>query len=177
MIHASRPLAASAIVLAASAVAATILLIPGLRPFFAFFYWIHVAIIALGIWAMWRSRKLRTTWLEALRIFWSTLPRWVLALSNPVLLLLLPAATSGAFSLGALPDGTPVHRRSWYESDGKFWVRENNLPPRELASAEFEVLQLQHSQVFASAWVLFSYLILLQWHYVGRREGQAQHAA
>lgn len=162
---------ASLFVLASSGFVSLLLIIaPQHREAFKYFYWIHVAIIALAWWGIWRSRKLRTTWQDALKSFWLNVPRWLLALALPVAILGAQAATSGALELGTLEDGTEIQRKSWYEQDGKFWVQENNNAPRELQHVEYERLLLLHNQVFASVWVLLSYLVALQWHYVWRRE-------
>lgn len=168
--------AASAALLCASVAANLVLAVPSAAWLFPLFFMVHVAIVALGIWVVLRIRKLKSSWSEFIHTF-IPIPRWLLAAGAVAAAVAGFTGRSVNFDLGTLPDGTPVHSKNWHAEDGKYWLSLNKGPVTEISSGEYEKLQRESYAFFAAGWVLFSYLILLQWHYVSRRESADANAA
>ncbi|NBQ68324.1 MAG: hypothetical protein EBU46_05620, partial [Nitrosomonadaceae bacterium] len=76
-----------------------------------------------------------------------------------------------------LPDGTAIHSKNWSESNGKYWLSMNKQPAIEITKLQYQQLQRESHAFFALVWLLLSYIITLEWHYVARREAQRANAA
>ncbi|MBX3656237.1 MAG: hypothetical protein KF686_18830, partial [Ramlibacter sp.] len=137
--------------------------------YFPLFFWIHIAIVVLGIWAFFRMRKLRSSWSEVFAAF-RPLPLKLIGIGAVVVIATAVSGSNVKFDLGSLPDGTAVHSKSWSERDGKFWLSINKQPQVEISESQYRELQRESYGFFATGWLVFSYLILLQWHYIARRE-------
>ena len=143
---------------------------PSFLEYFPYFLWVHVAIIALafyGFWALRRSPKPRSGETPSRP---SRLPPMLIALAVPVMLASAPIASLPFKSLGTTPDGAAVYRKSWTVENGRHYVVLNRTTKVEITPAEHLESERELMIVFASAWVLFSYVVLLLWHYVWRRE-------
>jgi hypothetical protein len=167
---------ASVAVLCFSAVANVLVSLPAATEFFPLLFWIHIAIIALGIWAVLRIRKLKSTWADV----WECvilLPKALVILGIAVVVIATFSVRNINFDLGKLPDGTSVSTKNWSERNGKYWLSLNKQPEVEIDKSQYRELQRQSYAFFALGWLLFSYIIVLQWHYITRRETQRPHAA
>lgn len=168
--------ALSTALLFASVAANIVLALPSATWLFPLFFIVHIALLTLGIWAIFRIRKLKTNWSGVVR---TLLPvsKWLLATAAVAAATAVFTGRTINFDLGTLPDGTPVHSKNWRAENGKYWLSLNKGPATEISSAEYKKLQRETYAVFATAWVLFAYLILVQWHYVARRESDGANAA
>jgi hypothetical protein len=166
----------SAALLCASVAANIVLALPNAVGFFPLFFFVHVAIVGLGIWVVLRIRRLRTSWSEVIRAL-SSVPKWLLAAGAITVAVAAFSARGINFDMGTLPDGSPIHSKNWRERDGRYWLSLNKGPATEISSAEYQKLQRESYAFFATGWVLFSYLLLIQWHYVTRRESAGANAA
>jgi hypothetical protein len=168
--------AVSIAVLLASSAACLIAPIEAATEFFPVFFWIHIAIIVLGIWATFRIRKIKSSWPEVAGALFP-LPSKLVVLGVAAAAVALHSGKSLRFDMGTMPDGTVVHSKDWSERDGRYWLSLNNQQPVEITKVRYQELQRESYVFFALFWVLFSYIIVLEWHYVARREAQRTNAA
>jgi hypothetical protein len=168
--------AVSIAVFLASAAACSIAPFEAATEFFPLLFWIHIAIIALGIWGTLRIRKLKSSWPEVARALFP-LPSKLVILGVAAAALAVHSGRNLHFDMGTMPDGTAVHSKNWSESGGKYWLSLNKQQPIEITKVRYQELQRESYVFFALFWVHFSYIIVLQWHYVARCEAQRAHAA
>ncbi|MFT3664999.1 hypothetical protein [Piscinibacter sp.] len=177
MTIASRTLTiASVCVLTASAFACLIAPIEAATEFFPLLFWIHIAVIMLGILGSLRIRKLKSTWSEVWHAF-LPIPRTLIILGIIAAAIAAYSTKNVQFDFGTLPDGTAVHSKNWSESKGRYWLSLNKQPEFEITKVQYQQLQRESHAFFALLWLLLSYLITLQWHYITRREAQRANAA
>jgi hypothetical protein len=93
------------------------------------------------------------------------LPIWLVALALPVVLAAAPIFMLATYSQGTTPDGQAVHRKSWVQEGDRYYVVFNRTTRLEITEAEYTELNREMFVVFSSAWILFSYLSLVLWHY------------
>jgi hypothetical protein len=142
--------------------------VPGFVEYFPFLLWIHILIIASGFYGIWRNWKLSHATSSGFIFFIKGFPAWLLALAIPVCFAITPLLSLPSTDLGTTAEGEKIFRRSWSAEHGRYFVRINNGKPVEISSTEYDEHQRQSFKVFASAWVLFSYLLLVLWHYLWR---------
>jgi hypothetical protein len=87
-----------------------------------------------------------------------------------------PLWSEGQISLGQTSDGQPIIRQTFYKEDNRHFLRINNAAPVEIPLIEYNALERETYEVFARAWVLFSYACLVLWQYIARRERASQNA-
>lgn len=155
--------------LCASIAASVLWRFPSTAKYFPLFFWIHIGIVVLGFWAFFRMRKLTSSWSEVFAAF-RPLPLKLIGIGGVVLIATALSASNVKFDLGTLPDGTAVHSKSWSERGGKFLLSINKQPEVEIPESQYRELQRESYGFFATGWLVFSYLILLQWHYIAIRE-------
>lgn len=145
----------------------------GIMPFLM---WIHVAVLLVFVGAIFALRKRRPG--SGLRV--SPRPRELLA--PWVLALAAVGAVSAALNwpptlLGTAPDGSPVFRQSWRESEdgGRYFETVNNGPEREISRADYAARQQGLYGMFARIWLLFSFVAMLMWRavFLRRRDDMA----
>jgi len=144
---------------------------PSFVPYFPYFMWIHIAIIALGFYGFWVQRKAAGARVGGVRVFLRGLPIWLAILALPVAFSAAPLLSTPTLSLGTTPDGQPVTHKSWVEENGKHFVVLNRTVKVEISEAEHQASNRENFVAFSSGWILFSYLLLVLWHYNRRREG------
>ncbi|MFO1221107.1 MAG: hypothetical protein U1E89_22315 [Burkholderiaceae bacterium] len=160
-----------AALLLVSALARALLEWPPFVTYFPYFMWVHVAVIALAFYGFWVLRKAASAHLGGLGVFVRGVPLWLVVLALPVALAVAPMVTLITSSLGTTPDGHPVHSKSWVEEGGRHYVVLNRTVRVEITNAEYTESYREMYVGFSSAWILFSYLVLVLWHYNWRREG------
>ena len=163
-------------VLLASALANIVLLRPETMNFFSLFIWIHGAVILLEFWVIVRLKRLQKSGAKALEVL-RTFPGWVKLLAIAVLAITALTSSAISFDTDALSDATTVHSKNWHEDNGTYWLSVNGRPEVEITKPEYEYLQRNLHRVFAIAWLLLAYLILIQSNYVVRREEAQSNAA
>lgn len=155
--------------LCTSVVASVLWRFPSVAEYFPLFFWVHIAIVVLGSWATFRIWRLKSTWSEVFSAF-RPLPLKLLGVGAIVAAATAFSGSRVKFDLGTLPDGTAVYTKNWSERDGKFWLSINKQTPVEISEVQYRELQRDSYGFFATGWLVFSYLILLQWYYIARRE-------
>ena len=166
----------SGLLLCLSVVALFLLNIPAFVDNFPFLMWIHVALIALLSYGSWRQRKLRKLSQGGVVVFFKGFPAWLALIAIPVAVLVAPIFSEQNFDLGHTTDGQPVTQKSWNEEHGRYFLNLNHTAPIEISLQEYQNLQRKLFELFARAWVLGSYLCLVLWQYVYRRERAYQNA-
>lgn len=157
--------------LCASIVASVMWRVPSMTDYFPLFFGVHIAIVVLGIWAVFRIWRLKSSWSELLSAF----RPYSFKLIVIGVLVAVAAAISGSnveFDMGTLPDGTAIYSKSWSERDGKFWLSVNKRPAVQISEVQYRDLQRESYAIFSTVWVVLSYLIFLQWYYIARREAE-----
>jgi len=137
---------------------------------FQYLMWIHVAIIALLFWGEWRRRKIAKALPGGLGVFLKGLPVWLVVLALPVGFVVAPLWSFTKDASMRFQDSRPHTRMSWHQDGSRYFVVFDKEPPTEISLAEFQNLQRTNFEVFARAWVLFSYGNLVLWQYIVRRE-------
>jgi len=135
--------------------------------------WIHVAVIALGFYGLWVQRKAAGARFGSFRLFFRGMPIWLATLALPVMLATAPLLNMPSSDLGTTPDGQPVNHKFWVQENGKHYVVLNRTTKVEISDAESLASNREMFVVFSSGWILFSYLLLVLWHYNRRREEAA----
>lgn len=143
---------------------------PPFVAYFPYLMWVHVAIIALAFYGFWVLRKAPGAHLGGLSVFARGLPVWLVALALPVAFAVVPLFSLAASSLGTTPDGQAVHSRSWIQEGDRHFAVLNRTVKVEIAEGEYTEAYREMYAGFSSAWILFSYLMLVLWHYNRRRE-------
>lgn len=144
--------------------------------YFSYFMWIHVAVIVLAVYGAWVLRKSRGIPGGEFSAFLRGLPIWLAALALPVALAVAPMFSLVGSSQGTTPDGQAVRSKSWSQEGDRYYVVLNRKVKVEIAAAEYVEANRQGSRFFCSAWILFSYLALVIWHYNRGREGGIERA-
>ena len=150
--------------------AGTLLKSPTFVPYFPYFLWLHIALIVLGGYGLRVLRNAPGASLGSFRVFLRGLPIWLMVLAVPVAISTEPLFSTPATSLGVMPDGQPVTRKSWIEENGKHFVVLNRTVKIEISEAERQASDQEFYGKFSSGWILFSYLLLVLWDYNRRRE-------
>jgi len=132
-----------------------------------FQWWIHVALIFIFAYGLWRLKKSSAV---AITSFFKGFPVWLLVLAIPAVISITSVMPPNNFDFGKTPEGQVIHRKSWFEERGRFYLRINNGPAVEISNTEYRSLQLSAFEFFASIWVIFSYASLVLWQYVWRLE-------
>jgi hypothetical protein len=138
--------------------------------FFPYLMWVHGAVIVLAFYGFWVLRKAASARLGGLGAFMRGLPIWLGALALPVALAAAPLFSLNTAAWGTTPDGQPVNSKSWVEENGRHYVVLNRTIKVEITSVEYTAAHREGFIRFASAWILFSYVVLVLWHYNWRRE-------
>jgi hypothetical protein len=137
-----------------------------LAPHFVYVAWIHVAIILLGFYSAWWHYKLRPHTLRDMTTAFLSLPRWLPIVLIPIAVATATLSNSKIFDDVRTPDGEEIHQMQWIEKDGRYFLFENRRPAREISVAEYKKFETGMVEVFASAWVLFSALLMLDGFYL-----------
>jgi hypothetical protein len=149
---------------------------PAATEFFPLLFWIHVAVVILGIWAIFKIPTLKSTWAEAWQAFFPV-PTTLIVVGVLAAVVAGISAKTVNLELGKLPDGTAIHSKSWTVSNGKYLLSLNKQPAVEITKDKYQELQRETYSMFALAWVILSYIIALHWHYIARGEEQKEHAS
>lgn len=165
---------ACALLLVVAAAARALLYWPPFVEYFPYLMWVHVAIIALGFYGFWVLRKSSQPPFQGVVSFFRGLPLWLGLLAIPVVYSAAPMVSMSLTSLGTTPDGQPVHSKSWSEQNGHHYVILNRTTKVEITRAEYLEANREGYAGFASAWIFFSYVMLVLWQYIWRR--QQSHA-
>jgi hypothetical protein len=167
----------SAALFCASVAANLVLALPNGVAFFFPFFIIQLVIIVFGVWAV--LRFLQTPKISGSEFIYTfnSVPKWLLAASAITVAVAVFSALSINLDMGTLPDGTQVHRRSWGEKNGRYWMSVNMGPAIEISMAQYQKFQRSIYAIFATVWLVVSYLILILCYYVSRREGADANAA
>ena len=160
----------------ASVAANAALALPNAVAIFPLFFFIHIAIVGLGIWVLLRIRKLKSSWTDVFGAF-RPIPKWLMLTGVMVATVAVLSSRGITIDLGTLPDGTSIHSKNWHMDDEKYWLSLNRQPAVEISKTEYEALQRESYAAFAIGWLVFSYLILVQWYYVHRRETEVANTA
>ena len=166
----SVPMLLCAGLLLVSALARALLEWPAFVKFFPYFMWVQAVVIALAFYGFWVLHKAASAHVGGFAAFIRGLPIWLVALALPVALAAAPMFSLNTASWGTTPDGQPVNSKSWVEEDGRHYVVLNRTIKVEISSAEYTAAHREGFIRFASAWILFSYAVLVLWHYNWRRE-------
>lgn len=142
--------------------------------YFPYFMWVHVAVLVLAFYGFWVLRKADSEPLGGFRVFVRCTPVWLAALLLPVAFAFVFSLSSVTSSLGNMPDGQPVHSKSWVPVGGRNYVVLNRTVKVEITDAEYTEAHREMYVAFSSGWILFSYLALVLWHYNRHREGLRQ---
>ena len=165
---------ASSVLLLVSAVVLGVLQAPHIVDQVPFQWWVHVAVIGVAFWGFIELNRLRRQGIghaaNHLRF-----PAWAVAVGLAVILVALPIWSPSRFDMGTTPMGESVHHKHTSEKDGKYFLHLNRKHVQEITREEFLAFERDIYDVFARAWLVFSYLSLLMWLYLARR-GAVQHA-
>jgi len=150
-----------------SAIAARLLLFwPLFVQYFGYLLWIHIAVIGLGIYGtVVRSRRGKEPRVAV--PFGRVLPLWLAALAIPVAIAVasfIGSMSSVTFS-GRTTDGKPISSVSWGQEGDRYYKFQNDSVKVEISRDEYWRSQRDIWSAFASAWIVFSYLILITWRY------------
>lgn len=146
---------------------------PTFVPYFPYFLWIHVVIIALVWYGIAIQRKAAGAAFGSIRFFLKSVPIWLALLAIPVIISSSPLFPAMSNSSDITPDGKSAHSRSWTEQEGKYFVVLNQTEKFEISEKEYLPSKQELFITFSSGWILFSYLSLVLWHYIYRREALA----
>lgn len=154
-----------AALLLVSAVARALLEWSPFVAYFPYLVWVHVAVIALAGTGFWVLHKIRSAHSGGLVTFLRGLPIWLAALAVPVVLAAAPIFMLATHSPGTTPDGQSVTRKSWVQEEVRYYVILNRTTRFEITETEYTEMNREMFIAFSSAWILFSYLSLVLWHY------------
>lgn len=132
--------------------------------------WMQVVIIALGFYGFWVFSKATGARIGGLWAFVRGFPIWLAVLAVPVALAAKPLLAFAGSSLGSTPDGKPITSKSWLQEGDAHYVLLNRTVRVPITEAEYMEEQRAGYATFATAWILFSYLLLVLWQYNWRRE-------
>jgi len=159
--------------LASSSLVLLLQQIPPAQDMVPFQWWIHIAIIALGLFGFAELYFLRKRSTRPSEIYF---PWWLIGLGVGVVVIVLATGLSTLlsaptrFGLGtAAPNGEAISHKSAFERDGRYYLRLNRTLDVEVTREEFLGFEQTIKGTFAGAWVLFSYLVLGLWYYLGKR--------
>jgi hypothetical protein len=146
---------------------------PPFVQYFIHFMWMHVAVVILGFYGFWVLHNARSSHVGGFWTFVRGFPLWLAALAVPVTFAIAPMRDlmPAAASLGTTPDGKPVGHKSWVQEGDRHFVVLNRTIKVEISAAQYIEEHRQGYALFSSAWIFFSYLMLVIWHYNRRREG------
>ena len=129
--------------------------------------WLHIALIALtlyGIVVIYTARApVKTTFLAFLR----GLPVWLLVLALPALVAVVSLAREEATTQAGFLGPQGVH---WQAEGGRYYYAQDNQPKVEVSEANFRAGLRQAYAIFADGWIIFSYVLLILWSAIRRRE-------
>lgn len=129
--------------------------------------WLHIALIALtlyGIVVIYTARApVKTSFLGFVR----GLPVWLLVLALPALVAVVSLAREEATTQAGFKGPQGV---LWQAEGGRYYYAQDNQPKVEVSEANFRAGLRQAYAIFADGWIIFSYVLLILWSAIRRRE-------
>lgn len=134
--------------------------------------WVHVAILLVFGTGVLAARRLHSD--SSARV--TPRPRelfapWIVVVALASVAAAAPNWAGTPVGMGKSPDGTKVTSRHWHTSaDGtRFYESINRRASTQISRAEYEELERGNFAAFARAWVLFSFISLVMWHFIALR--------
>lgn len=129
--------------------------------------WLHIALIAFtlyGIVVIYTAQApVKTTFLGFVR----GLPVWLLVLAVPAVVATVSLARQDATTQAAFKGPQGIR---WQAEDGHYYYNPGNQPRVEVTEERFHSGVRQAYAIFADGWIIFSYVLLILWSAIRRRE-------
>lgn len=143
---------------------------PG-QDWFPSLLWLHIALIVLTLYGIVIIYTARAPVKTTFSCFVRGMPAWLFVLALPAAVAVVSLARENATVQAAFmgPQGV-----NWEMVDGHYYYLPANQPRVEVSEVRFQAGIRQAYAIFADGWIIFSYVLLILWSAIRRREELAR---
>lgn len=133
--------------------------------------WVHIALVALTLYGIVIIYTARAPVKTTFSCFVRGMPAWLFVLALPAAVAVVSLAREDATVQAAFmgPQGV-----NWAQENGHYYYAPASQPKVEVSEESFRKGIQQAYAIFADGWIIFSYVLLILWSAIRRREELAR---